>query len=318
MLISRGVYKAVLNGRGNPTEPRLVEAVAKQFAFLLHSALGNCCSSYSFKMTSIFCHQSPYVEWEGTDKQGKRKKCELGDILFIYDENGKGGNALLLQAKKNNEITCNLKDKSNKQYELYLDKPDFSFCNNEINKEFENHKVHLNGLHIDKGMQYLLMFPLHDDENLYRCILPSVAPSDTLIGSEKLSANIADLFFARSGKEFDNSSDDDWSKMINALYKHYSKSNFTREKKRVYSSIKFDAGDKCPYNDELIIAEDEEKHYLLNGLFFLTSNLFCLSPNNTVFENDAVNDNCNDKNGRPFYIFHVESHQREKNKEMAS
>ena len=202
--ITTAANRAIYDNTGKPAEPKLTKALAMYIIRGLHNALYASVPNCSFKIHGIFCHQFPYVKFV----QSPQKKCELGDLLFIYDENtAENGNALLLQAKKILGVQFTPKGNEQTQLDLYTQSPEFTYKLSNENRKIPNDSEF-------RGAQYMLLFPPYDNSCQYRIVPSQNIDSKPLANTDFLADNIAGLLCGEAGAQFNISKDDDWSKII--------------------------------------------------------------------------------------------------------
>lgn len=220
-LIATSYKTASLNDGGTPKEPTLTKELAKEIGCNLYDALTLSISDYQFSVHSVFCHQCPKVTFFN-EKENENECCELGDVLFVYDEqNEKEGNALLLQAKKAKTKKFRVGKKEKKQLDLYKYWFEFSYQN----QRFSTEKRKIERGDSFSGAQYLLMIPNYNNGDLYHCGLPNEIENESPKIFPLLAESLIKLMTGETGGKYDRSiSDvapvsDDWSRVIHDLLK---------------------------------------------------------------------------------------------------
>ncbi len=112
----------------SPHEPDHIAALVLEGTPLIQNALDLLRPAGFFsKILGIYCHQSPYVVFDGVSNQ----RCEIGDLLICHFHFPAAGpprmNALLLQAKMSDGNPLTLKKKDLPQFNLYSQWPTFRY-----------------------------------------------------------------------------------------------------------------------------------------------------------------------------------------------
>lgn len=213
--ITRSCYDAINHDSNrNPSEPAIIARMTMHLAYDICNSLSVYASNYEVSVKTVFCHQRPIVEFNG-------KRCELGDILFVFDEK-RGtiteGNTLLLQAKKTEGNTCTPDNAT--QQELYSTFPKFSYYRPALKDK--------NGVTISRdimpkapthGARYLLLEKPYDSSIL--CVCADATPVGYEVSEQqKLAENLVGLLDFTAGRKYEpcnTQSNNDWSNMIHDL-----------------------------------------------------------------------------------------------------
>ena len=112
----------------NPQEPDHIAALVLEGTPLVQNALDLLRpAGISSNILGVYCHQSPYVVFDGASNQ----RCEIGDLLICHFHFPAAGrprrNALLLQAKMSHGKPLTLKKKELPQFSLYSQWPTFRY-----------------------------------------------------------------------------------------------------------------------------------------------------------------------------------------------
>lgn len=173
-LITTAGARAIYDDAGNPREPHLTKALAADIIYGLYKSFSTFIPNYTFAIHGIFCHQFPYAKFA----DGTNRKCELGDLLFIYDENNKQtGNALLLQAKKINGLRFNPSKTEQKPLALYTQAPEFTYSFSSDKRKIPNRANF-------SGAKYLLLFPPYDNSSQYRMVQSKNVAARPLVNTD--------------------------------------------------------------------------------------------------------------------------------------
>ncbi|MBR6295741.1 MAG: hypothetical protein IKR40_04585 [Treponema sp.] len=213
--ITRSCYDAINHDiQKNPDEPSFIARMVMHLSHGICDSLSVYAPNYDVVITTMFCHQRPIVEFNG-------KRCELGDILFVFDEKDKQdikGNSLLLQAKKTDKNPV-IPDNENQQ-ELYSTFPKFNYFKPKLKDSNGNPiECDINPKEPCSGAQYLLLkepFNLSDS-----CVCALATPVGQHVeGKDSLAQNLVDLLSFKTGRTYEpenGDSQDDWSNMVHDL-----------------------------------------------------------------------------------------------------
>lgn len=223
-LIDNAIFSSIASIKSTRKlqEPDYVAALSTTFSKSFFHILSACFPRYDFSVSSIFCHQKPIVKFNS------KKDSELGDILFVYKDINENGevklNSLLLQAKvnrSNNEWLAVGKNDLH-QLELYKKWPEFTYSKGTLKGNSRN----IFPKSINSGAQYLI---IHEESLVHKSywdaeppFMYCAVPDNILYYDESFSNELINLLKFKSGRTFDESSDDtedDWSKMIWDLFK---------------------------------------------------------------------------------------------------
>lgn len=308
-LITRAGTVATTNDeKGNPSEPVLTLELAKQIAYGLYNSLTLSLQDYDFCVHAIFCHQCPKVVFD-YPKTSKKESCELGDLLFIYDEKGQEqGNAMLLQAKKSRGLKFKAYGKERIQLDLYKNWYAFNYQNTAFSTE--TRKIELPDL---TAAQYLLMFPPFDNNIQYRCVLPNNIENTSLAYTNFFSENLVELFTYEKGEKYDITLSDkstDWSKMIHDLLKI----NEVLE----CSNIVYKHRDFCGISQDfrgyinkgfVSSAIESENYTFINVSDF---EMLVSIPKNSIQKEDCNSIENQKTTNKPFLVVHISSSKKDK------
>lgn len=117
--------------QGNtPHEPDFVAGLVLDGMPYLQKALQK--RGVQASVLAVYCHQRPKVRYAGIKAIGtaKRGSCELGDVLFVHIDRSRGQvtrNALLFQAKTDDQIPTRVDASDEHQLHLYTNWPTFSY-----------------------------------------------------------------------------------------------------------------------------------------------------------------------------------------------
>lgn len=300
-LITRCGNKAIYDEKGNPKEPTLVRDLAKEIAFGLHSALSATFPKYDFQVHAIFCHQFPYVKFCDDPK----KSCELGDLLFIFDEedNKEKGNALLLQAKKIKDIKFKPAGNEETQLKLYTDSPEFTynFCPSNEKRKIPNNKDF-------SGAQYMMLFPPYDNAVQFRCVKAEKSIVNTpLVNIDFLGDCLTGLFSYDYGAAYDKGQNfsDDWSKII-----HDFLDNLEGKNKHIFDQLKKrDCPTKSAFFPKMDFFDPSKGEYPSIETY-TTNHGFAMIYEYQKFTQQENKDDASEVNGKPFLMVHIIASKR--------
>ena len=205
-ILSRAANKAIYDAKGKPTEPHLTKEIASQIPNGLYDALTSYIHGYEFEVHAIFCHQFPYAKF----LDGTNRKCEIGDMLFIYCEKDKTfGKALLLQAKKIENSKFIPKNNEKAQLDLYTKSPDFTYVLSTEKRKIPNDDSF-------NEAQYLFMYKPFCNDSDYRTELPKNILTYPFPNNFPLADKLLELISDTKKGNFsiDGNSKDDWLKII--------------------------------------------------------------------------------------------------------
>jgi hypothetical protein len=221
-------------------EPDFIALFSIDFTKRLFDILAFFYKNNCYNVTSIFCHQSPYIHMIDTDES-----CEIGDILFIYkytnNSNTMGKdlyNSLLFQAKMFDDQKP-IKPDNAVQLKLYAKWPRFKYRHNESKGirdiqpktitdgaqylliEKDPSQCRIKEYHYNKQPYGWRLAELYDQSPVWSAI-----PSETLYQNTMFGTEIINFIKFKSGRMFDTTkpTDDEWSKTI------YDILDLTREK----------------------------------------------------------------------------------------
>ena len=304
-ILSRAANKAIYDAKGKPTEPHLTKEIASQIPNGLYDALTSYIHGYEFEVHAIFCHQFPYV----TFVDEPNKKCELGDLLFIYSEEGKDkGNALLLQAKKIKDSKFLPKDNERTQLALYTKSPEFTYTlsNSEIRKIPNDENFN--------GAQYLLLFPPYDCDCQYRSVLPAIVKTPSLANTDFFADKLLCLFSDEGIGKFEISQDttDDWSKIIQDFIKrrNLNKNVMDNLARRDFSCGSHNLYKVDNFDDEKISETSVEIVTNQYGIAIY----YILPKSDLLLDNPNINNNTGEK-VKPFLIVYINAKKRKERAE---
>jgi len=179
-------------------EPDYVAALCLCLPQKLKNILCASFKNYAFSVTGVFCHQKPFAKFDS-------KKCEIGDLLFVYfydDINGNiSCNSLLLQAKVLNGKNISLSSLGDKhQFNLYSKWPEFTYSSAGI----------LNGKTRDitpktygHGAKYMSINPNSVFDKSNKNIYETAHANNDLCFNSSLSLNLIDLINFEKGEPID-------------------------------------------------------------------------------------------------------------------
>lgn len=305
-LITTAGARAIYDDAGNPREPHLTKALAADIIYGLYKSFSAFIPNYTFAIHGIFCHQFPYAKFA----DGTNRKCELGDLLFIYDENNKQtGNALLLQAKKINGLWFNPSKTEQKPLALYTQAPEFTYSFSSDKRKIPNRANF-------SGAQYLLLFPLYDNSSQYRTVHSKYVATKPLINTDFFADSMTGLLCGESGEKFDTNQSDDWSKIIQDFLKSWNNNKKIREqlKKRHYTTGEISPfGNTVLFERKFLNYEPEPARYIE---FFITNKgTEIYYPEQNIQDgHSGTTDNTSSENadGKPFLFVHISAIEKDK------
>ena len=226
--------EASICGLTSTQEPDYIAALTTKLPHELRGILNRNIPTMQFNVGGCFIHQQPFAKFCAPGLK-KMKSPEIGDLLIVYKEILANGeclyNALLLQAKKTNDIYCTPIHPNDKhQLLLYTKWPKFQYQRaGALNGLIRS----INPKTITPGAQYLLI----DEHNISHsplgpCTFWCAKADDILIAANSLSHQIVDFIDFQTGKPFVSLSIgmDHWSKMIWDLITISANSYFNRRK----------------------------------------------------------------------------------------
>jgi hypothetical protein len=298
------------NGK-QPQEPDFIASFSLDFTKRFFDILTHYYKQNYFNVTSVFCHQSPYIRMINTDES-----CEIGDILFIYKytDNSKATgkeicNSLLFQAKMFDDQKPTKPDNA-VQLKLYSEWPRFEYKNNKSRVIRDIHPKT-----ITDGAQYLLIErnltqdkieKYHYDELPYgwkiselyvQSPIWSAIPSEVLYKNTMFGTEIINFIKFKSGRTFDlaKPTNDEWSRMIYDILDLTTEKFFSR------------------YNSSLIKKDRRtitrnEPHICLYGYKSIKSPFSFNFLNTNGINSDGIYgfDTFEEKEGKVFLVFFVE------------
>lgn len=273
-VLNQGISTAIASLK-SCQEPDYIAALTTGFAANLSSILNSNIRGMTFRVGGYFIHQKPLAEFVNPPYRGM-KSPELGDLLIVFKRKQNGEeqyNALLLQAKKNNNpFGKTFISSIDHQLTLYTKWPVFQY----------RKAGHLNGkkrsIHpkaSTPGAQYLLI----DEQPNNNCCcgychpfcplccdssaLFFTAPSSTVIQASHCFAwALIDFLEFHTGKPFVPKQQrriDDWSQMIWDLLDISANSVFNRRKSG-YQNTPRPAGDAI----QLLLSDNNEGYRINN------------------------------------------------------
>lgn len=209
--------EATTIGLHSPQEPDYIASLVTKLPNALIQILRTYIPNMQFNVGGCFVHQKPIARFT-SPQYANYKMPELGDLLIVYKETKKNEeryNALLLQAKKTNDVyNTPIHRNDRHQYILYTKWP-----------KFEYHRAgRLNGISrsvspktITIGAQYLLIDERHNVGCRHYPITFWCASADEpLVASNSLATALLQLIEFQTGRTFvaKGSNIDQWSRMI--------------------------------------------------------------------------------------------------------
>lgn len=230
-----------------PQEPDYIASLVLDSTPLIQSALRAILPRYKINVASVFCHQTPKVEFV----QNANKSCELGDILFVYTHTRSGkesGNALLFQAKMAEfiepHLIANKLAGDDMQLVLYRDWPEFKYVNS---RKLTGQVRDVKPKAPHTGAQYLLIEPwLHESYYPFSRLECSM-PDKYLHPHNTLGEELFELFTFQSGRAFEDSTaaaqSKDWSQVVWDLIVSAFERDFNRKRSGRVSQPRLTTGD---------------------------------------------------------------------------
>ncbi len=216
-----------------PQEPDYIASLVTKLPNELIQILGNHLPGMQFKVGGCFIHQKPIVKFLPSAYLGYRMP-ELGDLLIVYKEtknNADRYNALLLQAKKTNDIyNTYIQCQDVHQYVLYTEWPKFEYQRaGRLNGRVRS----ISPKTITSGAQYLLIDEHHNAYHWHYPVTFWCASADNpLEASNSLATALLQLIEFQTGRTFvpKGSNIDQWSRMIWDLLDISAQSVFNRRR----------------------------------------------------------------------------------------
>ena len=204
---------------GPPQEPDYIASLALDSTPLIQSALVSILPQYNINVASVFCHQTPKVQFT----QSANTSCEVGDILFVYTHTTRDSrelrNAILFQAKMATPIlTEHIVHKlagPSLQLRLYRDWPEFEYLHSgNLNGEVRD----VNPKAPHTGAQYLLIEPWLSESYSFFPNFGCSMPDAYLHVHNTLGIELFKLLTFQSGRAFEDSNAaarrNDWSQVV--------------------------------------------------------------------------------------------------------
>ena len=256
--------EATTGGVHHPQEPDYIASLVTNLPNDLIQILNRHIPNMQFNVGGCFIHQKPIVRFT-SPQYAHHRMPELGDLLIVYKEtknNEDRYNALLLQAKKSNDVYYTpIHHNDQHQYILYTKWPKFEY----------RRAGRLNGISrsvspktITPGAQYLLIDEQHNAAHWHYPVTFWCAKADNpLEASDCLATTILQLIEFQTGRPFvaKGYNIDHWSKMIWDLLDLSTKSIFNRRRSG-YKNCSRSYGDMISYlttiNNEDNLARGEE------------------------------------------------------------
>lgn len=225
--------EATTIGLRQTQEPDYIASLVTKLPNDLIQILGRYIPNIQFNVGGCFIHQKPIVRFT-SPQYAHHRRPELGDLLIVYKEtknNEDRYNALLLQAKKSNDVYYTpIHHNDQHQYTLYTEWP-----------KFEYHRAgRLNGTSrsispktITPGAQYLLIDEQHNAGHRHFPVTFWCAKADNpLEASNSLATALLQLIEFQTGRPFvaKGRNIDQWSKMIWDLLDLSTNSAFNRRR----------------------------------------------------------------------------------------
>lgn len=227
-------------------EPDYIAALTTGFVKSLPGILNKRIKGMNFQVGGCFIHQKPLAKFIKAP-YNKLKSPEIGDLLIVYKQiknNEVMFNALLMQAKKNNDPWGMTSIPANDhQLTLYTKWPMFKYQRAGM---LNGQKRSVNPKTCTPGAQYLLI----EENNLPNYVKFYTAPSSQIIQASRCFACcLVDFVEFHTGKPFVEKKRgriDDWSQMIWDLISISANSVFKR-RKAGYDNVNRYQGDllKC-------------------------------------------------------------------------
>ena len=247
-------------------EPDYIASIVAELPEKLIDIMKNIDKASKFTVASIFCHQSPKVDFSSS------KKPEIGDILFVYCDydyysNSILYNSLLLQAKMS--LKSNITEVG-PQFELYSKWPTFKFYTPKILK---GRNVNVQPKTLNTGGKYLLINNTGSCSSIYK----TAPPINPITGTKSLSNDLADLYTFSSGRTFGDKSrkySDGWTKLIWELIETSLITNYKRTRLGHVNRPRIVSGMAFMSNEDLsnLSSEDVQNKNILKSLFNYENN----------------------------------------------
>lgn len=242
-------------------EPDYIASIVEKLPIKLVDILKNIDKTSKFTVASVFCHQSPKVDFSSTNKP------EIGDILFVFcdydpSSNSTIYNSLLLQAKK--VLSASITEVG-PQFELYSNWPKFKYWTPKILK---GRKVNVLPKTLNAGGKYLLINDTVACPTMYMTA-PAINP---ITGTKSLSEDIADLITFSAGRTFGKKARiyrDGWTKLIWDLIEFSLVTNYNRTTLGHISSPRIVSGMAYMNNEDFsnLSLKDMQSEDILTSVF---------------------------------------------------
>lgn len=196
-------------------ETEYVAFLYNAFRQQLEQVLNSVNHTKKYSVVGCFIHQKPIVTMV-QNKSGNQKGAELGDILFVYQEEVDKkiwNNSLLLQAKKVKKFPHKILAGEKHQLDLYMNWPKFQYSKGGGSLQGKMRSVAPKT--ISSGAQYLLINQSKTNiscgNNIFWCSMPRGEMS----ADKTLSQQIVDFLCFYTGRSFlIRGRKDGWSQMI--------------------------------------------------------------------------------------------------------
>lgn len=228
------------NCKTQPQEPDYVASLVINLTKHLGNGWKQILSNYgiNFKVSGIFCHQTPKVQFDNMNKSS----CELGDLLWCFFHRDKLGNtirnAILFQAKCSSDQPMKIKHNEIDQLDLYSKWPEFKYVNSgKLNGQIRHVKPSAPRL----GAQYLIIDdrPVEEPESGLLG-LPNTYPigcciaQNPLIDHSDLGLELVHFISLTTGNAFDDwenaKNETGWSRTIWDLIQSSTEKAFRRSR----------------------------------------------------------------------------------------
>lgn len=217
------------------TEPQMVA----NLVYHMPHAINNIPFSGKHKLScnGIFIHQTPKVTCKDFPEE-LPASVELGDLLLLITDCENNKRALLLQAKKTNNIP--VKPDNTNQYHLYAKQPHFKYVNS--GKYLTGEKRRITGLDVYNGCKYVLILEPNkggainyqwdnrDSNNGFEsqpCVAWVAQPTwPELTHYRSFEQELVDFIIGYAGKPYNScphGNDKNWDRVIEDLIKVVSK-----------------------------------------------------------------------------------------------